>query len=223
VNAPEDSPADPADEERFVQAVEERFRELRGSPLLLSPADFQRALGWFRQGVPLFVVLEALDDVFRRAAERVPARVPRSLRYVEPAVVEGLERWREGRVGARRAVPGIPDEAELIERTAAAVEESAAPASARARAAAELRALVGSPGTPGQDRVGLIANELVAACMASLCAAERAALKAEAAVEVAPYAGAMSEEVRARASAAALARRVRRRFSLPDLALLPLV
>lgn len=218
-----DAPRGPApDEETFVRAIEERFRRLRGRPLLLSPDDFERALGWRREGIPLHVVLETLEDVFRKANAGRPRRRPLTLAYCEPAVREALESLREQRLGAARAFETGPSRRELIGQALAALERSNAPARARDQAAAGLRSLLDeSVVHPAEDPIPGIADQLIAACLASLDERARADLEAEARSSLARYAAEMSPPVRERAFSIALARGVRRRFSLPDLTLVP--
>ena len=43
-------------DQAYFQAIEETFVRLRGAPLLLSPADWQVARRWHRDGVPLPLV-----------------------------------------------------------------------------------------------------------------------------------------------------------------------
>lgn len=57
-------PAPP--EDVYTQAIEERFRLRRRTPLTLSPADFEMAGRWWQQGIPLWIVIESIDDLFRK-------------------------------------------------------------------------------------------------------------------------------------------------------------
>ncbi len=105
----------------YFRAIEETFIRLRGAPLLLSPADWQIARGWHRDGIPLDFVCRELETFFAARRERgVEAKV-RSLRYCAPAVEEA---WREVR-----------------DLTAAGRRERAAPVDVAARLAALSRAL----------------------------------------------------------------------------------
>lgn len=213
----------PEAEAVYVERVEDVFRRLRGAPLLLSPADFERVLTWHREGVPLFVVEGALEDVFRRAAERRPPRTPRSLRYCEPAVRDAFDAWKDGRHGARVTGALPPEGPEIVAAAVVALHASRAPRGARERATERLLRLAATPAVPGEDRIAALVAELVDACLGTLAADERAALEAEAEADLAPYADTMSDTVRNGARRAALVRRVRRRFDLPDLAALPLL
>lgn len=93
----------------YFEAIEEEFIRLRGAPLLLSPADWQLAQGWKQQGVPLFLVLESIREVFARRAERqeaspeAPKRRVSSLRYCRAAVEKAWAERQE--LGAAPPVP----------------------------------------------------------------------------------------------------------------------
>jgi len=213
------------DEAAYVARIEERFQGLRGAPLFLSPEDFQRALRWREMGIPLFLVLDAMEQVFRRAAETKPRRAPRTLAYCEPAVLEAHAFHRERMLGAARgeaAGDAERDDAAAYLAAAVAVEASGAPAAARADVAARLRRIPELPPLVNVDRAGALARDLGEACLAALAEEDRAALVAEARAAVAPYAAAMADDVRARAERTALERLLRVRFRLPDLTLLPL-
>ena len=85
----------------YFEAIEEEFIRLRGTPLLLNPADWQLAQGWKKQGVPLFLVLESIREVFARRAERqaaspeAPKRRVSSLRYCRASVEKAWAEHRE--------------------------------------------------------------------------------------------------------------------------------
>ena len=53
----------PSDKQGYIESVDERFRVLRGSPLLLSGRDAELVFRWYDEGVPLFLVLETLEDL----------------------------------------------------------------------------------------------------------------------------------------------------------------
>lgn len=97
-----EAPRDAADTDYFEQ-VESCFARLRGTPLLLSPKDWALMASWREEGVPLRVVLEALESVFlarRRSAGEGTPRPILSLGYCRHAVQEAFDAWREARLGA---------------------------------------------------------------------------------------------------------------------------
>lgn len=126
--------AEPGESHAYFRAIEETFIRLRGSPLLLSPADWQIARGWHERGIPLDFVCRALETFFEARRERGVESRMRSLRYCAPAVEEA---WREvseltaagrrveaapldvaGRLEAlaRALPPALPEPAGLAER-----------------------------------------------------------------------------------------------------------
>src|SRR6185295_3536233 len=86
----------------YFQAIEESFVELRGAPLLLSPADWQVARRWHEEGVPLDLVRRTLAEVFARRKERDAKGKISSLRYCAPAVDAAWEEVRELTAPGRR-------------------------------------------------------------------------------------------------------------------------
>lgn len=70
----------------YFQTIEELFIDLRGAPLLLSPADWQVAKKWHAEGIPLATVEEAVREVFARRDERRDGDRINSLRYCRSAV-----------------------------------------------------------------------------------------------------------------------------------------
>lgn len=203
-------------EAAYLRAVEERFRALRGRPLLISPADFRVAQQWFEAGVPLWLVETVLDDIFKRAqaGSRSP---PRSLRYCRSAIEEACKVWRAGQVSQPSSSEGGSDQT-LLERADAALRVSSAPAAARQRALRDIAEL----GVRDQAGEGIVAIDraLIDACLASLDPADRARLENDAQRDIAPWAAEMSPDVLERALDRARARLVRARFVLPDLTVL---
>jgi hypothetical protein len=120
------APPDAAEIEYFDR-VEQHFARLRGSPLLLSPKDWALVAAWREAGIPLRVVLETLDHVFRSRDKAEPGRPVLSLSYCKHAVQEAFEVWREGQLGAPSrgasavgsgAEPGLDDTACCLRRWA---------------------------------------------------------------------------------------------------------
>jgi hypothetical protein len=213
-------PPGAVDEIEFVRAVEERFRALRERPLILSPEDLARVVAWHRRGLPLFLVIDTLEEVFREAVERRPPRRPRSLAYCEPAIEEAERAWREALVGRRDAPIAEVDGGTLAARARPTLAASAAPREVAEHVLAQLERDAGT-GLPA-ERVAALQRELVDGCTATLTATERHELEAEVERLVAPYAGGMPAEVRERTRVALRDRLLRRRFRLPDLTLLAL-
>ncbi len=83
------------DDQAYFHAIEETFVRLRGTPLLLSPADWHVARRWHREGVPLDLVRNALEGVFAGRLERGLKGKVSSLRYCAPAVELAWDHLRE--------------------------------------------------------------------------------------------------------------------------------
>jgi hypothetical protein len=90
-----DLAGDDGEDQSYFLAVEEIFVGLRGSPLLLSPADWRVAQRWHRQGVPLGVVRRAMEEAFAKRAERGAKGKISSLRYLGTAVDAAWEALRD--------------------------------------------------------------------------------------------------------------------------------
>jgi hypothetical protein len=89
--------------------VEQALAAMRGRPCVLSPRDWARVADWCARGVPLPLVLEALEEVGSRMRRR-GAEV-RSLALVAPAVEESWSAVQRGRPARPVTVPEAPDPA----------------------------------------------------------------------------------------------------------------
>jgi hypothetical protein len=104
------------DDHAYFQAIEETFIRLRGAPLLLSPADWQLARSWHRQGIPLAVVLETLEEIFASRRERGAKGRVQGLRYCAPALEKAWAKQRELQgPGERQEIQSIDAEERLQE------------------------------------------------------------------------------------------------------------
>lgn len=67
---------------------------------MLSPLDWQLASDWEKAGIPIFIVLAAIDDCCRKfKATKDPGKI-NTLRYFDQAVRQRFKTWNAGRVGA---------------------------------------------------------------------------------------------------------------------------
>jgi hypothetical protein len=105
----------------YFQAVEEIFVRLRGAPLLLSPADWQVASRWHREGVPLDLIGRVLEEVFAKRKERGTKGKINSLRYCAPAIEAAWADLRELTAPGERAPADPLDIAARLRSLAAAV------------------------------------------------------------------------------------------------------
>jgi DNA-binding transcriptional MerR regulator len=79
----------------FYEAAEAAFIRRRGTPFLLSPADFALLKQWRALGVPLEAIEAGIDEAFTRREERCATRRVNSLSYCRDAVLEAWERRAE--------------------------------------------------------------------------------------------------------------------------------
>ena len=90
----------------YARAIEEALARARGRPAVLSPRDWARVADWCARGVPLPVVLEALEAAAARARRR--GTEVRGLALVAPAVEESWQAVARGRIGTPGVAPLRP-------------------------------------------------------------------------------------------------------------------
>ncbi|HEX6902841.1 MAG TPA: hypothetical protein VF789_24210 [Thermoanaerobaculia bacterium] len=198
----------------YFQAIEEVFVALRGAPLLLSPADWQVARRWHREGVPLELVKQALAEVFEKRKERGAKGKISSLRYCAPAVEAAWADLRELLAPGHRAE--APQVFEIAPRLAALA--AALPPGLKGPFAARISSLDGDPRRV-EERLSELDREILAAA--------ESGLDGEARAEVAAAVEKTLESLRARLPAEELERSrerlahqiLRRRLGLPVLSL----
>src|SRR3954452_25306063 len=128
----------PDPDHAYFQAVEEIFVELRGSPLLLSPTDWQVARRWHQEGIPLDLVRRTLEEVFAKRRERGAKGKISSLRYCAPAVEAAWGDLRELTAPGHRVEAPASEVAPRVAALAAALPQDL-------DLAARIAALAGDP------------------------------------------------------------------------------
>ena len=114
-----------ASDHAYFQALEGEFIRLRGAPLLLSPADWQIAKRWRREGIPLELVVRVMERVFERRADAQKKAGIRSLSYFASAVTRSWQRIVALGGGDRpRANVELTDIPTRLDRLAAALSGS---------------------------------------------------------------------------------------------------
>lgn len=181
----------------YFTEIEAHFARRRGTPFIVNAKDWAMMKKWHEDGIPLPIVIEALDSVFDK--QEAKGRKVNSLGYCKHAVKELWDERRELQIGAEGAVPEA-DPSLRLEELAAAL-----PAAWGDR----VRALRGS--------VPQIEEELMALESALLdeLLPQAPELRAEAEALVA---GA-DEKTRARSLEAHVRRLARERFGIPRLSL----
>lgn len=199
----------------YFQAVEEIFVRLRGAPLLLSPADWQVARRWHREGVPLDLVRRALEEVFAKRQERGAKGRISSLRYCAPAVEAAWAELRELTApGLRREAPAF-DPSVRLRSLAAALPPDLVD---RERLAARIVALAGDPQEIEEGLAGLD-REMLATVAASLDGPSRSEVEAAVEKTVASLRGRLPADELERSRERLTWQVLRQRLALPVLSL----
>lgn len=147
----------PDPDHAYFQAVEEIFVELRGAPLLLSPADWQVARRWHQEGVPLELVRRTLEEVFAKRKERGAKGKISSLRYCAPAVEAAWSELRDLTAPGDRAAPSA---FEVVPRLAALAASLPPSLPGREALAIRLATLGGDP-QEVEDRLASLDREML--------------------------------------------------------------
>ena len=92
-------------DEAYFRVIEETFIRLRGTPFLLSPADWQETQKWYRQGIPIRLVIDTLESVFRSRAESGKKGKVQSLRYLSSAVEDAWQAESDLKATGHSTVP----------------------------------------------------------------------------------------------------------------------
>lgn len=127
----------------YFQALEAAFIRLRGAPLLLSPADWQVAKAWRREGIPLELVVRVMERIFERQVGGREKQGIKSLRYFKTAVRRSWQRVLELGGGERTPADGESlDVAALLDRLGRALPDEAAIGDAVAQVSVPLDSVV---------------------------------------------------------------------------------
>jgi hypothetical protein len=237
---PDPEPAPPPEEAVYFRRIEERFSQLRGAPILVSPRDWALIAEWWSRSVPLGLVLDALEEVFAARVRRGAAGGPiHSLRYARHEVERRFALHREIS-SPRRDRPAETERLRmairrhLLRLTRALREASAA---TRGKGHAELAGLLLA--VAGEVRIlrreadredwdppaaeqalERMDAEILDAIRSSLAGGDLRRLEREARSLLEPQRGRMTEAAYRESLRALEARILRREFSLPRLALL---
>jgi hypothetical protein len=85
----------------YLFEVTNLFLHRRGGVMQLSPLDWQLISEWENDGIPLHVVLRAINDVFDNLETKPMLQRPRikSISYCEEAIENAYDQWLELQVG----------------------------------------------------------------------------------------------------------------------------
>jgi biotin-(acetyl-CoA carboxylase) ligase len=213
----------------YYAEVESHFVARRGSPLFITPSEWDLVWRWEQLGIPLAVVKEGIDLVFERPKAQVK---PRRLGYCRQTVEAAFRRFREASLGGRANATAEEDsgaKAHLTEvssrlRDLAAVwsEKERELALFLERISDAVRSLSErAEEAPGEVERELTAidGKLVVESEAVLGDAVREELRQEAESSLESYRERMPEKIYRAALESAYRRRLRRKLGLPTLSL----
>src|SRR5712691_11805471 len=101
-----------ASDDYFLE-IEGHFASRRGTPFILSGKDWALMQRWREEGIPLPIVIEAIDSVFEKNETSGRRKVISSLSYCRHAVKELWDERREIYAGAGEVMPEVNPEARL--------------------------------------------------------------------------------------------------------------
>ena len=196
-----------ASDDYFLE-IEGHFASRRGTPFILSGKDWALMQRWREEGIPLPIVIEAIDSVFEKNETSGRRKVISSLSYCRHAVKELWEARRDLYVGGSETTPEASPESRL-EALAERIEE---PFASRVRELARERSVPRI-----EQRLMEIERELIDALIEA-SPQEVDSIRREIAVSLGDPSK-LDPKIRARTEEANLRRRIRERFNLPRLTL----
>ena len=197
----------------YFLEIEAHFAARRGTPFILSAKDWALMKRWHDDGVPLPVIIEAIDAVFEKNESSGRRKVISSLSYCRHAVKELWDDRKNLYVGEGEATPERAPE-EILGALAQQLEatELAAHFAPRVRALARLGSV-----PKIEEQLLDLERELLDAAIAA-APAEVEAIRAEIAAALGDTSR-IDAKTLARTVEANLRRLVRERFGLPRLSL----
>jgi hypothetical protein len=216
------NPSLPADD--YFLEIESHFAARRGTPFIFSARDWALMKAWQEEGIPLPLVLEAIESCFRKQEETPRRRTISSLAYCRHAVKEMWAERKDLLVGSSESVPErgaggmLEDLAGAIDGAAERSEKTPELARLLRAAAVAIRALPAVEAVPYlEERLIGIEKELLDALMAALPAEAKLELERE--VEEALAGHQLDAAVAERTRRANLMRLMRRRIGMPRFSL----
>ena len=198
----------------YFLEIESHFAMRRNTPFILSAKDWALMQKWHEEGVPLPVVLEAIDTVFEKNEASGRRKVISSLSYCRHAVKELWQDRKELYVGEE----GVSPEQRPAELLASLADELAQ-AGAPALTVSALRELKSEQSVPKiEEKLMEIERDMIHRVLDELPPNDAEAVRAEIARAVGDISK-LDEKTRARTQEANLLRIVREKFGLPRLTL----
>jgi hypothetical protein len=200
--------------EAYFVEIEAHFARRRNTPFILSAKDWALMKKWHADGVPLAVVIEAIDSVFEKNETSGRRKVISSLSYCRHAVKEVWQDRKELIVGDGETTPEA-QLGEMLEALASDLERAGGPADVLAGTAREVRSLTAERSVPRiEERLIEIERGLIERLMLTTVSSIR-----DEAHRAIGDTSRLDEKTRLRTEEANLRRIVRERFGLPRLTL----
>lgn len=189
----------------YFTEIESHFAMRRGTPFVLNAKDWALMKSWSDEGIPLPVVIEAIDSVFDKNEAKENKKTINGLSYCKHAVKELWQERKELQIGAEGVSPEENVEP-LLEALAARLESTSA-----ASFADRVRALASERSVPRvEEQLMELEQELIDALLP---------LAEELRTEARALTSGADEKTRARTEEAHLRRLVREKFGVPRLTL----
>lgn len=207
----------------YFLEIESHFASLRQSHFVFSAKDWALMKSWHDSGVPLAIVIEALDTVFQKKSDSPRRRVISSLSYCRHAVEELWNERKDLYVGKRETVPES-DAGSQLDELAAALRQAAEGSREEvgrviAVTAARVESLSRAQSVPHlEEELMAIEEALFAALSEGLGEEERAEVDQALARQMSAI-GTADEKIVARTRRANERRLLRTRFRIPRLSL----
>ncbi|HXM50483.1 MAG TPA: hypothetical protein VN956_21760, partial [Pyrinomonadaceae bacterium] len=83
----------------YFSEIEDTFIRRRGKHLMLSPMDWALIEGWKERGVPLHVLVRAVEHTFDSHESKKQKRTVKTLLYCQEEVEAQYAEWLASRVG----------------------------------------------------------------------------------------------------------------------------
>jgi hypothetical protein len=195
------------DSDPYFLDIEAHFAARRNTPFILSAKDWALMKRWRDDGIPLPIVIEAIDSVFEKNETSGRKKVISSLSYCRHAVKELWEERKNLFVGGPEETPETSP-AVILEKLAQQLEASAVASAFAGR----VRELASEKSVPRiEERLIEMESEMFSAIADS-------DLKRDAATTLGDTSK-LDEKTRARTEEANLRRLVREKYALPRLTL----
>jgi hypothetical protein len=186
----------------YFLEIESHFAFRRQTPFILSGKDWALMQRWRQEGIPLPIVIEAIDTVFEKNETSGRRKVISSLSYCRHAVKELWEARRDLYVGGSDTTPEASPETRLAELA----ERLQEPFASRVRDLARERSV-----PKIEERLMEIEHEMIDSLTTPSLRQESTASLGDTAK--------LDPKIRARTEEANLRRLVREKFNLPRLTL----